>query len=245
MQEILCFLPRKMTQTCKFPYKAADLFFLEVKYFMNSPTPIVIIGSQGFAKEIEWLISEINRFHAPNAAFNFLGFIDQQENPVNEHILGDDSWAMSQLSKETQFVIAIGKPSLRKKLADKYMSEGFQPATLIHPSVQMSGSVSVGEGSLICAGVIMTVDIALGAFCILNLNSTVGHGSLVGPFVTLSPGCHISGEVKIGGECELGTGSVILPGCSLADQITLGAGAVVTKDLTEVGTYVGTPARKL
>ncbi|MEL7343047.1 MAG: transferase, partial [Bacteroidota bacterium] len=174
---------------------------------MNSPIPIVIVGSQGFAKEIEWLISDINRFHSSESAYDLLGFIDHAENPKSGKVLGDDSWALNQLSKETQFVIAIGKPSLRKKLADKYLSEGFRPATLIHPSVHMSESVSVGEGSLICAGVVMTVDIRLDTFCILNLNSTVGHGSQLGSFVTLAPGCHISGEVQIGGECELGTGA--------------------------------------
>ncbi|MEL6193354.1 MAG: acetyltransferase [Bacteroidota bacterium] len=212
---------------------------------MNSPTPIVIIGNQGFAKEIEWLISDINRFPGSSVSYDFRGFIDHTENPTNENILGDDSWAINHLSKKTRFVIAIGNPSLRKKLADKYLSEGFLPATLIHPSVQLSESVSVGEGSLICAGVVMTVNIHLGGFCILNLNSTVGHGSRLGSFVTLAPGCHISGEVKIGSECELGTGAVVLPECALADSIILGAGAVATQNLAEAGTYVGVPARKI
>ncbi|MEM7511781.1 MAG: acetyltransferase [Bacteroidota bacterium] len=212
---------------------------------MNSPTPIVIIGSQGFAKEIEWLISDINRFPGSGSSYDFRGFIDHTENPTNENILGDDSWAINHLSKETRFVIAIGNPGLRKKLADKYLSEGFLPVTLIHPSAQLSESVSIGEGSLICAGVVMTVNIHLGAFCILNLNSTVGHGSQLGSFVTLAPGCHISGEVQIGSACELGTGAVILPGYSLADSIILGAGAVATQDLNEAGTYVGIPAKRI
>jgi acetyltransferase-like isoleucine patch superfamily enzyme len=47
-------------------------------------------------------------------------------------------------------------------------------------------------------------------------------------------GCHVS----------VGTNATILP-VSICDQVVIGAGAVVTKDITEPGIYVGNPARLL
>lgn len=210
---------------------------------MKSPAPIVIIGSQGFAKEVKWLIDEINATPQRERTYTFLGYIDQPKKPTAEKVLGDDHWAIQNLSKETQFIIAIGDPGVRKKVADIYLNAGFSPATLIHPSALLSPSVSVGLGTIICAGATLTVDISVGNFCILNLHTTLGHGSTLAHYVTLSPGVHISGEVSIGSYCEVGTGAVVLPGKKIADHIYLGAGALATTDLPEAGTYVGIPAK--
>jgi acetyltransferase-like isoleucine patch superfamily enzyme len=49
---------------------------------------------------------------------------------------------------------------------------------------------------------------------------------------------------KIGNHVSIGTNATILP-VSIVDHVVVGAGAVVTKDLTEPGIYVGNPARLL
>jgi acetyltransferase-like isoleucine patch superfamily enzyme len=51
-------------------------------------------------------------------------------------------------------------------------------------------------------------------------------------------------STKIGNEVSIGTNATILP-ITICDQVVVGAGAVVTKDITEPGTYVGNPARLL
>jgi UDP-3-O-[3-hydroxymyristoyl] glucosamine N-acyltransferase len=73
----------------------------------------------------------------------------------------------------------------------------------------------------------------------------VGHDSIIGDFVTVSPGCHISGNVKIGDRVFIGTGAVILEKVSICDDVIIGAGAVVAKSITEPGTYVGVPVKKI
>jgi acetyltransferase-like isoleucine patch superfamily enzyme len=42
----------------------------------------------------------------------------------------------------------------------------------------------------------------------------------------------------------VGTNATILP-VTICDQVVIGAGAVVTKDITQSGIYVGNPARLL
>ncbi len=49
---------------------------------------------------------------------------------------------------------------------------------------------------------------------------------------------------KIGNRVSIGTNATILP-VTICDRAVVGAGAVVTKDITEPGIYVGNPARPL
>ena len=51
-------------------------------------------------------------------------------------------------------------------------------------------------------------------------------------------------ETIVGNNVSIGTNATILP-VEITDNVVIGAGAVVTKDITESGTYVGNPARKI
>jgi acetyltransferase-like isoleucine patch superfamily enzyme len=59
------------------------------------------------------------------------------------------------------------------------------------------------------------------------------------------PGAKILGGAKIGNSCRIGSNSTILPNVEICDDVTIGAGAVVTKSITEPGTYIGIPAKRL
>jgi acetyltransferase-like isoleucine patch superfamily enzyme len=51
-------------------------------------------------------------------------------------------------------------------------------------------------------------------------------------------------STKIGNHVSIGTNATILP-ITICDQVVIGAGAVVTKDITHPGIYAGNPARLL
>jgi len=51
-------------------------------------------------------------------------------------------------------------------------------------------------------------------------------------------------STQIGNRVSIGTNATILP-VSICDDVVIGAGSVVTKDITQPGTYCGNPARKL
>jgi len=92
---------------------------------------------------------------------------------------------------------------------------------------------------------VFTCDIKIGEHCHFNLNSTVGHGTLIGDFVTVSPGAKISGDVTIGNNVYIGSNAVIKEGVKVCGNVTIGACAFVNKHITEPGTYVGVPAKRL
>ena len=202
---------------------------------------LIIIGGGGFAKEVIWLANDCNR--------KVKGVLDDSSQTHNTQVqgatvLGDVSNWINY--KDCEFIIAIGSPRTRQKVLDKMLTFG-EPdfATLIHPSVRLSNTVSIGEGSIICAGSILTADISLGKHNILNLNVTVGHECEFADYVTIAPMVAISGNVKLHYLVEVGTGAVIRQGLELAEGSMLGMGGILTKNIPERMIYAGNPAKKL
>jgi acetyltransferase-like isoleucine patch superfamily enzyme len=65
-------------------------------------------------------------------------------------------------------------------------------------------------------------------------------------FVTGGPNANPDSwrATRLGNRVSIGTNATILP-VTICDQVVIGAGAVVTKDITQSGIYVGNPARLL
>src|SRR4029434_4787478 len=76
----------------------------------------------------------------------------------------------------------------------------------------------------------------------------ISHGAMFINDLFLTCGAAVKPELwrstKIGNHVSVGTNATILP-VTICDQVVIGAGAVVTKDITESGIYVGNPARLL
>ncbi|MDD6207631.1 MAG: acetyltransferase [Clostridiales bacterium] len=207
---------------------------------------LVIIGAGGFGREVAWLVERVNQIEPK---YDLAGFVDDGKTPGEViggyPVLGSTEWLLSQEEKLC-VVIAVGNAMTRKRLAQLLQEkEELSFPNLIDPSVRMSKRVRLGKGNIITAGTTMTVDILLGDFNILNLHTTVGHDVRIESYVTVYPGANISGAVHIGECCELGTGCQIIQGISIAKQVVLGAGAVVTKQIAESGTYVGVPVHQV
>lgn len=205
---------------------------------------IVIIGSGGFAREVAWLIEDINKV---NLEWNILGFIDNNsiiDTEINGYkVIGNDDWLLEQ---EVYVVNAVGDSQLRKKIIDIIsINNKLKYPILIHPSVIYSELVTFGEGAIICAGNILTVNIKIGKHVIINLDCTIGHDANIADFATVLPSVNISGDVNIKSCVSIGTGSAIIQGITIGENSTIGAGAVVVKDLPENCTAVGSPAKPI
>jgi sugar O-acyltransferase (sialic acid O-acetyltransferase NeuD family) len=205
---------------------------------------IVIIGAGGFGREVAWLIEDINKV---NNDWNIIGFVDDnkyiQGTEINGYkVVGDIDW----LKKQELFVVnAIGDSIIKKKVMEKLDGSKNKYPVLIHPSVICSDSVSFGEGSIICAGNIITVNIEIGKHVIINLDCTIGHDAIIGDYSTILPSVNISGFVKTEECVSFGTGSAVIQGVNIGRNTVVGAGAVVVKDLPANCTAVGSPAKPI
>jgi sugar O-acyltransferase (sialic acid O-acetyltransferase NeuD family) len=205
---------------------------------------IVIIGAGGFGREVAWLIEDINK---KNTEWNILGFVDDNKEihgtEMNGYkVLGDIEWLKSQ---ELNVVCAIGDPIPKKRTIERLNDSNNSFPVLIHPSVIHSGSVTFGEGSIICAANIITTDIKIGDHVIINLDCTIGHDAILGDYTTVLPSVNISGFVVTDESVSIGTGSAIIQGVKIGKNTVVGAGSVVVKDLPDHCTAVGAPAKPI
>lgn len=199
---------------------------------------LVIVGVGGFAKEVAWLVERIN---TKQSVWNFIGFIDNDVNQPN--VIGNDDYVL-QSGKELYVAIAIGFSEIRERLYNKYKENpNVKFANLIDPSVILSNRVMLGEGNIVCAGAIITVDVSIGNCNIINLDCTVGHDAIIEDCVTINPSVNVSGHTRICSGCNIGTGTQIIQGLTIGKDTIVGAGAVVNKNLPEYSKAVGVPAR--
>lgn len=208
--------------------------------------PIIIVGAGGFGREVEYLIETINE---ANPTWELLGYVDDMvptgTRVGNGSVLGNLDY-LETVDSSVSLTIAIGSTKTRKKIYERIDTIGdFNYPNLIDPEVRVSNRVKYGKGCIICAGCLLTVDITLSDFVILNLGCTVGHDVQIGSFVTAYPSVNISGMVTIGSIAEIGTGTQIIQGTKVIENCIIGAGTVVVKDILEQGTYVGVPAEKI
>ena len=206
---------------------------------------IYIIGAGGFGREVAWLIERINHNHKE---WDIQGFLDDNNEKHGQpeghyRVLGGCD-ILKECKEEVWAVCAVGSAHVRKKIINRVMQyENVKFATLIDPSVLYSDSVKIGEGTIVCAGCILTVDISIGRHVLINLDCTVGHDAVLEDFVTVYPSVNISGCATVEQEVELWTGAQIIQGKRIGYETIVGAGAVVDKDLPCKCTAVGAPAQ--
>jgi sugar O-acyltransferase (sialic acid O-acetyltransferase NeuD family) len=207
---------------------------------------IAIIGAGGFGREVKTILDAINVL---NPVYNFLGFYDdgfeKGDNSNGYPILGGIE-TINMLSEPCSLVIAIGDPKLKKKLHDKIINDKIDFPNIIHPNVLISNDfVEIGYGNIFCAGCIITCNIKIENFVILNLMCTVGHDTMISSFSSFMPSVNISGEVLIHEKVYVGTGAKIINQLEIGENTIVGAGAVVSKSLPENCTAVGIPAKPI
>lgn len=208
---------------------------------------LIIFGAGGFGREVAWAVERMN---VVTPTWNLLGFIDDDDSVQGKELNGYKVLGKMDDIKEypdAYFVCAVGSSRVRERIINnmKSINSAIKFGTVIDPSVEMSDFVTIGEGSIICAHTIITVNVSIGKHVIINLDCTIGHDAVLRDFVTLYPSANVSGAANIGRAVELGTGSQIIQGKMVGNYSIVGAGAVVVKDIPEKCTAVGSPAKPI
>ncbi|MDA1804008.1 acetyltransferase [Bacillus cereus group sp. BY32LC] len=206
---------------------------------------LVVIGSGGFSKQVIEIIEQLNLI---NPEYKLLGIVDDNKGLVGTEVLGyeviGDTDYIKQLSKQQKIhgVIAIADGEIREHISRKL--NDVQWVNLIHPSAVVSNYTKLGEGNIICAGVVINPECKMGNHSHINIGSTLGHDVLMLDYVTVMPGSKVSGNVNLKSKSMVGTGATIIQGLTIEENVVLGAGTVVTKNTKPNYLYVGVPAKE-
>jgi sugar O-acyltransferase (sialic acid O-acetyltransferase NeuD family) len=188
------------------------------------------------------------------AIFGYGGHAREVQSHINKKVtfFVDDEYAEGEIlpiskfdPKRYEIIICVAEPKEKQKIIQR-LPQDTKFFTFIHSSVQLlDKNIDIGEGSFIGANCVLTTNIKIGKHVILNRANHVGHDSNIGDFSSLMPGAIISGDVIIGKSCYLGTNSTVIEKKKIVDDVKIGAGGIVVKDINEKGTYVGVPVYKI
>lgn len=206
---------------------------------------VYILGAGGFGREVFQWMKETLDFET---SYQFKGFLDDNTGALDTFDF--EAGVVGSIQEYTYkkgdvLICGLGKPDIKSAVCKPLLEMGADFLTLIHPSAKIGRACEIGLGSVICPNVILTCDVQLGAFVMMNIMSTAGHDVRVGDWSTVSAHCDCTGGVEIGESVFIGSGARIIPNKKVASNARVGAGSVVIRDVSEGLTVFGNPARPL
>jgi sugar O-acyltransferase (sialic acid O-acetyltransferase NeuD family) len=204
---------------------------------------ICIVGAGGSARET--LCALIDTLDKTQVVADVACFMVDDEYYREPIVMGIEVIRFSQFDAALyDVVVSVGDSTNRKKIVERLPADTTY-ATIIHPSAIISDWAEIGEGSIITAGVIITCNIKIGKHTQLNLNTTIAHDCVIGDFFTTAAGVRISGTCTIGDCVYFGANAAAREKINIVDNVTIGMGGIVVKDIKEAGVYVGVPVQKI
>ncbi|UNK70117.1 acetyltransferase [Microbacterium sp. H1-D42] len=213
------------------------------------PEKIVVVGAGGFGRETLDVIEAINAA-AIEPVWEVVGVVDDGPAEVQRDRLNardvplfDGLEALREHVEEYWFVIGIGSPIVRARIAEILDSWGLRAATIVHPAAVVGSQTELEAGTVVCGGVQLSTNLRLGAHVQVNPGAIIGHDTVLEDFVSINPGAIVSGEVRVQRATLIGAGATVLQGLTIGQSVTVGAAACVTKDVQSNVTVMGIPAR--
>lgn len=209
---------------------------------------MIIIGSGGHARAVIAAYLS-NREH--NIKIKGIIDIDYQEKIEQEIILGQTvlgglSYLYANFEpNKTQFFPAIGNNKCRKDISETLLSKGYSTRSIIHSLSSVDPSAVIYDGSFIGPYAHIGPNATIGFGCIINTMANIEHETCLGPYVFTGPSAVVCGRCSIEELSFLGACSCVIENLTIANNVTIGAGAVVARSI--IGShskYCGVPARK-
>jgi sugar O-acyltransferase (sialic acid O-acetyltransferase NeuD family) len=204
---------------------------------------VLIVGAGGFAEVVADMLL---RLRDSGEAVEPVGYLDDNRSLYGKTMLGlpvlGDIASLSGIPHDS-VVITIGNNRVRNRIFEQLKQQGQQFATVIHPSAIIPQDVSIGEGSIICGGVVLNTGTIIGSNTILSISCAISHHNHIGSHTHIGPGVNLCGGVTIGEGTLVGAGAVATPLCRVGSWSTVGAGAVVIEDIPDQVVAVGSPAK--
>ena len=203
---------------------------------------MILIGYSGHAYVAAGILKAIGK-----PAIAYCDNEEKKNNPFKLIYLGKETdHKVIEKIKQTDFFIAVGDNSIRKKIYDQLSLLSNYPINIIHPSAIIDDSSIIEKyGVMMSTRVCINPLVKIGKGVICNTGCIIEHECNVEAFAHIGPGAILCGNVTVGKGSFVGAGAIIKQGISIGENTIIGAGAVVVKNVGNNVIEVGNPSRKL
>jgi len=206
---------------------------------------IVLVGGGGHAASVADTLRSTGQFE-------IIGFTDSS--PKADTLLGipyigtDD--VLSQLFRSgvrsaVVSVGSVGNTNARLGIYQNLKTIGFSLPVIQDPTAIVARNCTIQEGTYLGKGVVVNTGSIIGKMCIINTRSVIEHGGDLGDFVHLAPGVTLGGDVIVGDHTHVGIGSSVIEGRKIGRNCLIGAGSVVIKHIDNNKVAFGNPCKEV
>jgi sugar O-acyltransferase (sialic acid O-acetyltransferase NeuD family) len=147
-----------------------------------------------------------------------------------------------------RLLVCAGRGGARERIVARLDALGIADArytTAVHPSIAIPTGCSVGAGSILLAGVVLTAAVRIGSHVVVMPNATLTHDCALDDYATLCAGVALGGHVIVQRGAYLGMNASVREHINVGAGATLGMGSVLLRDLPAGEVWAGAPARLL
>jgi sugar O-acyltransferase (sialic acid O-acetyltransferase NeuD family) len=198
---------------------------------------VLLLAAGGLAREV---------LAADLPDLDIVGLLDDDPSRAGTTIAGRPVLGGIDLARERPeaLLVCAGPGSARRRIVDRL--DGPQRfATAIDASVRVPPGCSIGSGSILLAGVVMTADVVIGQHVVAMPQTVFTHDDVAEDFATFAAGVRLGGGVHVGAAAYLGMGAGVRQNLRIGADATVGMGSVVLSDVPEGETWAGVPARQM
>ena len=207
---------------------------------------LFVVGAGGFGREVHEYAREAGAAWG-GERFEIAGFLDDNAAALAGHVdVGAEvvgTIADVRPAEGDRYVLAVGDPRLRKRLAELLAARGARFASIVHPRAWVARETVLGDGVVVGPLAYVGPGARLGDHVLVNPQVAVAHDVHAGRWAVFSPMCAANGAVVLGDGAFLGTHATVLPGRTVGAWAYVGAGALVHRDVAPASKVVGVPAR--
>ena len=203
---------------------------------------ILIVGAGGFAREVYYWAND--SFSKEN--YKVKGFLSYNQKDLDGYnikadIIGNDD--NYKIEENDRFIIAIGEIDIKKRAVNRLKKRGAKFISLIHPTAIIIPTAKIGEGVVICPYCLISDNVQLDNFVMMNTYASCGHDVQVGKYSILSPYVALNGFVKLEDEVFVGTHATVISYKKVGFQSKVSANSVVMRDVPPNRMVVGVPGK--
>ncbi|NLW48209.1 MAG: acetyltransferase [Firmicutes bacterium] len=206
---------------------------------------IVLVGAGGFAREVYYWARDAfssDEYQIKGFLSDFPNDLDGHKNITNP-ILG--KILEYNIQPNDRFLFAIGSIERKRYLIKELKKKGAQFLTLIHPTTVVIDSAKLGEGVILCPFSLISDNVQLGDFVMVNNHAAVGHDAKVGGYSILSPYSSVLGWCELGEEVFLGAHSTIAARKKVGSETQISANSLALRNVPSKAFVLGVPGKTL
>ena len=203
--------------------------------------PLVVCCGGGVGRELLDTIESINN---ASKKWDLLGFYDDDfkvKIPGCRRLGKIED--LNLVKQELNVIVALSDVQIKERIIRLVSNPNVSFINVIHPTTLVSKTSKIGFNNYIGPYSIIGPNVTIGNHIYIGGLTNIGHDSTIQDYVSIMPGCMISGRVSIYKKSFLGTGAKILQNIQLNECNTVGAGAVVTRSTSKHDIVVGIPAK--